>query len=359
MASSQQSRAAVLALLLIGAGGLVAAVLLLRQRSAPQGGAPPGPQLFAPDSVWNNPLTPGAATDPQSRGLVRKLTSEVRTEQQKGTGPYIATGLASTPLYVAGRGQKRVPVKLGPTGTPGAAALRRALRSVPIPAGARPAAGSDAHLAIWQPSTDTMWELFEARHQRDGWRAAWGGAMRDVSRNAGYYTPAAWPGATYEWGATATSLPVVGGTVLGADIRSGRIDHALSLALPAPRRRVFAWPAQRSDGTGGPAELPEGAKLRLDPRLDLASLRLPPPTLMLAEAAQRYGLIVRDQTHHAIGLYFQDPASVGGNPYRAFFSGLTPNRVLAAFPWSHLQVLRLHLCTHAPCTTHGAGKESP
>jgi hypothetical protein len=212
---------------------------------------------------------------------------------------------------------------------------------------------------IFQPSTDTMWELFKARHRSHGWTASWGGAMRGVSRSAGYYTPSAWPGASYQWGATATSLPVIGGTVLGSDIRSGRIDHALSLALPAPRAGSFAWPAQRSDGTGGRAELPEGAKLRLDPRLDLAALGLPPPTLMLATAAQRYGLIVRDQTHHAIGLYFQDPSSLRDNPYGAFFAGRTPNQVLAAFPWSHLQVLRLHLCTHAPCLSHGAGKESP
>lgn len=173
--------------------------------------------------------------------------------------------------------------------------------------------------------------------------------MRRVSGNPGYYTPAAWPEAAYTWGATATSLPVAAGTVLASELRAGRIAHALAVSLPAPRAGAFAWPAQRSDGTGGPDEIPEGAHLRLDPQLDLASLHLPRLTLMLATAAQRYGMVVRDQTHHAVGLYFQDPTPLGRNAYGAVFGGLTPNQVLAEFPWDKLEVLRMHLCTHAPC----------
>ena len=36
---------------------------------------------------------------------------------------------------------------------------------------------------------------------------------------------------------------------------------------------------------------------------------------MIAQAAQEYGLIVRDQTHHAIGLYAENPIPLGKNPY--------------------------------------------
>ena len=49
------------------------------------------------------------------------------------------------------------------------------------------------------------------------------------------------------------------------ELKAGRIDHALAINLPAPRAGVFAWPAQRTDGTGPPTALPEGARLRLDP----------------------------------------------------------------------------------------------
>jgi hypothetical protein len=307
------------------------------------------PPLFAPHSVWNQPLPANATADPASSALVARLTQEARSEEQQGIGPYLATIEASTPLYVVGLHQRRVPVTLEADGTPGAAGLARALRSVPIPSNARPAAGPDHHMVIWQPSTDRMWELFEAVRLRHGWRAKWGGAMDRVSRSLGYYTPAAWPGAAYNWGATATSLPVVAGTALLSELRAGRIDHALALALPSPRAGQFAWPAQRSDGTGGPGEIPEGARLRLDPRLELRSLHLPPLTRELAAAAQRYGMIVRDQTHHAIGLYFEDPTPFAHGAYEAIFGGMTPNEVLTAFPWSRLQVVRMHLCTRAPC----------
>jgi hypothetical protein len=307
------------------------------------------PPLFAPNSVWNKLLPANAIVDPASSALVARLAREVAAEQQQGIGPYIATSEASTPLYVVGRHQRRVPVALEADGTPGQAGLARALRSVPIPPNARPAAGPDRHMVIWQPSTDSMWELFGAVRMPHGWRAKWGGAMTRVSRSPGYYTPAAWPGAAYTWGATATSLPVVAGTALVSELRAGRIDHALALALPYPRAGQFAWPAQRSDGTGGPGEIPEGARLRLDPRLDLASLHMPPLTRELAVAAQRYGMIVRDQTHHAIGLYFQDPTPLAHDAYGAIFGGMTPNEVLAAFPWSRLEVVRMHLCARAPC----------
>jgi hypothetical protein len=142
---------------------------------------------------------------------------------------------------------------------------------------------------------------------------------------------------------------VAGGTVLAAELDAGRIEHALAIALPRPRANQFAWPAQRTDGTGGPQEIPEGARLRLDPQLDLAALDLPPLTLMLARAAQRYGMIVRDQTHRAVGLYFEDPTRFGRTPYRSVFAGMSSNEVLAAFPWDYLQVLRMQLCTRTPC----------
>ena len=56
-------------------------------------------------------------------------------------------------------------------------------------------------------------------------------------------------------------------------------------------------PRPRSGPTVGPrtaSSLPEGAHLRLNPNLNLAALHLPRLTLMIAEAAQRYGIFVRD-----------------------------------------------------------------
>jgi hypothetical protein len=318
---------------------------------------PPSPpslpeHLFASDSVWNAPLPPDAPLDPSSDQLVRALDFEVSSELERGIGPWIATSIASTPLYVVPAGQPDVRVRLDNPTVSWRISLQSAFDAVPIPANAQPAAGSDAEMAVWQPSTDKLWEFFHARKLADGWHAAWGGAIQTVSQSPGYYSASAWPGAEPYWGATATSLPVIAGTMLIDELRAGSINHALALDLPAPRAGVFAWPAQRSDGTGGAGTLPEGARLRLDPNLDLSQLSLPPLTRMIAVAAQRYGLIVRDQTHHGISLFAEDSTPLGTDPYygpHGFFGGETPLQLLAKFPWSHLQVLKLHLCVQAPC----------
>lgn len=173
--------------------------------------------------------------------------------------------------------------------------------------------------------------------------------MRHVSRSRGYYTRQAWRGAKTAWGATASSLPVIGGTITVNDVLRGSIRHAIAVALPAPRARTFAWPAQRTDGTGGPTALPEGARLQLDPQLNLESLHLPPLVRMIAEAAQRYGMVVRDQTHKGISLFGEDARGARAAVLHHAFASQTPLELLSLFPWDRLRLLRMRLCTKAPC----------
>jgi hypothetical protein len=260
------------------------------------------------------------------------------------------------PIYTVPAGQRTVKVTLEKG--PGSATnpLQRAWRSVPLPAHARAASGSDKHLVIWQPSTDRMWEFWAFENTLTGPVARWGGAMREVSRNKGVYDSsawrrtltgrAAWRAETGGWGATGTSLPVVGGLITLEDLRRGRIEHALAMAVPNARADVWATPAHRTDGTSAKASaLPEGARLRLDPSLDIAALHLPHFVLMLAEAAQRYGIVVRDKSAN-ITFYAQDPTPVGTDPYigaSGYFEGKCACRLLERFPWTHLQLLRMSL----------------
>ena len=103
--------------------------------------------------------------------------------------------------------------------------LQQAFDAVPIPAGAKAAAGSDEHMVVWQPSTNTMWEFWQMHQESDGWHAEWGGEMDDVSTDPGYFTHT---GQTTNWGATATGLPLLGGLVTEADLQRGYINHALA-----------------------------------------------------------------------------------------------------------------------------------
>ncbi len=145
---------------------------------------------------------------------------------------------------------------------------------------------------------------------------------------------------------SASSLAIAGGLITFEDLRRRRIDHALVISVPNVRAGVYAAPARRTDGaSSSPLSLPEGAHLRLDPRLDLHALHLPHLTLMLAEAAQRYGIFVGDYSPD-VAFYAQAPTPTGREPYagpHGYFAGLNPSQLLASFPWAHLQLLRMSL----------------
>ncbi|MEA2474181.1 MAG: hypothetical protein QOE06_2096, partial [Thermoleophilaceae bacterium] len=287
---------------------------------------PLGQRLFAPNSFWNAPLAAGAPVDPSSSRLVDALSSEVDGEIQARTGPWINTDSYSTPVYTVGSDVPKVHVTLDVW----APQLQSAFEEVPIPSGAQVAGGSDRHLTIYQPSTDTMWEMWLASNQADGWHARWGGKMTNVSTNPGYF------GNPY--GATATSLPLLGGLMTIEELKKGEIDHALALAVPNTQVGATTWPAQREDGkVDGPQAIPEGTRFRIDPSVDLTKLGLTRTGLVIARAAQRYGIVVRD-TSGCVTFYAEDPVA-SWNIYPWLFNWQYPSDVLSEFPWKSLQVV--------------------
>jgi hypothetical protein len=285
-------------------------------------------RLFAPDSFWNARLSDLAPLDPASVPLAAELRRQVNLDLSLHRGPWLNTTQYSTPIYRVPAGQPTVHVTLDQFNP----AMQASFDAVPIPPGAVAAAGTDRNMVVWQASTDTMWEFWCMQRKADGWHAMWGGRMSNVSTNSGRYDG--------NWGAPATSLPQIGGTITTDELRSGHIDHALAIGIPEPRRGVFVWPARRTDGTSdSPQAIPEGTRFRLDPSLRLDSLALPRATRILAEAAQRYGMVVRDRSGN-VTLYAEDPTPTHSDPYPALLGGLAPNQVLRAFPWDRLQVLK-------------------
>lgn len=299
---------------------------------------------FASTSVWYAPIPADAPLDPSSRRLVATLVQQVATY---GTG--FDTTKWSTPVYIVPAGEPTVLVHKDPPRTAIAnRPLQQAFSAVPIPPGARPAAGTDELMVIYQPSTDTMWESWHTRSESDGWNFEYGGRITGVSHNPGYYQRVvASNGAPLEqpqWGAAASGLPLLAGLITFRDLAAGVIDHVLEIALPEVRHGVVAWPAQRSDGQSNePNAIPEGAHFRLDPKLNINSLHLPPLTRMIAFAAQRYGIIVRDRSG-AVSMDGQIPTTPAERAvWAAATGGLLPYEVLRSFPWSHLQLVRMRL----------------
>ena len=308
--------------------GLTAGGLLT---SAPAATRTADARPFAPTSVWNAPLADNAPLDAKSGAYVKRLHYLLRRYD-----PYVNSTRYSTPVYTVPADQRMVRVQLDNSH----ADLREAFERVPIPRGAEPAAGSDRHMVVWQPSTDTMWEFWRARRAWDGWHARYGGRMKDVSTNPGYHTE------NPKWGATATSLPLLGGLMRLDELEAGRINHALAIGLPEAKLRAWSWPAQRTDGDStNPSAIPQGARFRIDPKLDLDSIPMSPLVRAMAVAAQRYGIIVRDGAG-AVTFYAEDPSPTGENPFlgrTGLFGGRYITHALREFPWQHLQVLRTRM----------------
>jgi hypothetical protein len=306
--------------------------------------APTAFRFFSPTSFWNTDPGAAAALDPQSSSLTNAFLGEIEAVIAAGTGPWINTTNYSVPIVRVPAGQPKVRVKL--VSNYSAPYLQAAWEEVPIPPTAKPSEGTDATLLVYQPSSDKLWEFWRASQTESGWQAAWGGAIQHVSNNRGAYDSEAWTGAKPWWGSSASSLSIAGGLITLEDLERGAIDHALALAIPNVRAGAYSSPAQRTDGTSTSSlSLPEGAHLRLDPSLDLEKLKMPPLTRMIARAAQKYGIFVRDRAK-MIHFFAEDPTSLPTNPYlgkTGYFEGQSPAKLLASFPWSHLQLLRMDL----------------
>ncbi len=246
---------------------LVLAVLAWVQRgSRDEGGAPPTgtPQVaadypFGPRSVWRTPVT-DAPVNRDSAAMVRGLVEQV--DAHWGGVAAFNVDRFTASWYTVPAGQPTVDVTWDncqkKTWTPdGLLGEDGQFTDVPIPPDARPSPGSDGQLTIYSPSTDQLWELWRVKKSDTGWAACWGGRIDDVSKSRGYFRNG--------FGASGSGLAMSAGTVWVDDVRRGRIDHALGLAIVSPAKwDDVSWPAQRSDGHNDAEHaLPEGIRLRL------------------------------------------------------------------------------------------------
>jgi len=293
-------------------------------------------QWFSKNSAWNAPLPDEAPLNPKSAELVSALVTQV-----KKYGPWINYVQYSVPVYTVPNTQPRHKVNLiNPSEVKCVNELREVFEDVPIPDGAEPAAGTDKHLVVWQPSTDTMWEFWamDKNNSTGEWECRWGGKMFNVTSNPGYYLAPC-----TSWGGTATSLPLVGGLAMIDELKAGVIEHALPLAVQDTLKGVIIPPAERTDGfTDAPDALPEGTRFRLPANLNISSLNLHPFAQILALAMQKYGGLIRDTAGAIVLTYCEPPPKDQPDPYagpNGFFRGSSPDKILSNFPWDKMQVV--------------------
>lgn len=272
---------------------------------------------FTDDSPWNSPIPDGAVLDEDSAAISSYLT---------GAGHAVAN------LYEYG-----VPVYEAAASTPrsevdclmewGHCALED--QPVPIPRMAQPSPGSDGAMVVLDTSTGRSYDFWQAERGADGWTTAWGGIID--TRGDGHL-----PGA----GQTGAGVPRLAGVVRTTEVEQGVIPHALVFSTDNACAAVHRYPATKTDGASSRDDcIPQGARIQLDPDLDVGAIPdLTPGERMAARALQTYGAYAIDNGGARMAFIFENPA-LEHDPYPD--AGLAYDYFrLERIPWEGLRVLR-------------------
>lgn len=296
--------------------------------------------IFSPTSFWYTPIPEKVELHENSAAMVQEFIKQKTRYYNNVT---INTTQYASPVFYVDANVPTVKVTQWDCQKKGFLdkTLAKQWASVPMPEYAQAAEGRDAEMTVYQAFTDTLWEFWKARKVDGKWEACWGGAMQNASKNQGIFN-------TY-YGTTATSLPFIGGQITAEELQRGEIKHAIGIALVnVEKYNTFSWPAHRSDGYNPHAEpnrIPEGLRFRLDPTIDVDSLKMHPVGKIIAKAAQKYGFVVWDKAG-SVSLRAQNPFSYTSlgqpNPYDALFMGKRKYELLNNFPWDRLQFLPMN-----------------
>jgi len=278
-------------------------------------------RLYSPRSPFNRAIDGDPTVDRDSDAMIAGLVEEV----DEG-GATLTWRRFTVPLVVAGRNTPRRRVRLT---APWRA--RDAILRVPLPRNAMPDPASDGHLAVIDPATRCEYDFWRLRRRGARWSASWGNAIG--VDGSGVYPRGL--------SARGSGFALLAGLVMPGELERGRIDHALLLSYPRTRSRGPVRPATESDGrTPGRGAIPEGARLQLDPSLDLDVLGLTRYERTIARALQVYGAYVGDTGGRGVSLYALHSMSTPQNPYRSTLPDET-YPPLAGIPFERMQVLRL------------------
>ncbi len=290
--------------------------------TAPPGGSGATASVpFSAQSPFRTAIPADARIDPKSTAMVARISRD--------NALYANLFDFGIPIYTATSGTPRYTVTCtvtnwGPCPFGGV--------QVPIPTGARPSPGSDGAMVVIDEAGQRTFEFWQGRLSGGKWSASWG-AVNDLAGSG--------------WGGigagTASGASRLGGVIRIAEIAAGEIPHALALQTDNPCRTSFRPPAIKTDGTSDRADcIPEGARVRLDPAVDLATLNLAPAVRAVGRALQTYGAYIVDTGGAPLSVSFEtDPgatASTVGNTYQQ--SGLRWDYdSLPGLPYNRLQVL--------------------
>lgn len=236
---------------------------------------------YADDSPFNTPLPRRPRIHPRSDAIVAALEEDARPAEIRAGGQDTEDDFYK-PVFFARPGDREVTVRC--TKPWGRCALEG--QRIPLPEGARAAAGGDGHLTVVDQERGWEIDLWQAEEvDGDGvLRASWGGRTRIDGDGLGS-------------DATAGRFGNLAGLVRAEELDARHVDHALFITVPCTG--TDAWVAPATKG-GAPCSTPGdqpllGMRLQLHmTAAEIDRLRVPGWKRGLLHAMRRYGMYVGD-----------------------------------------------------------------
>jgi len=299
-------------------------LLACKKKQAPQTNKPDHLTFIELFDTVNNPfyqkIDIHAEIDPQSAQYINRLL-----EANQAQGFFIAQKKWTVPVYFSGPETPLQDVKLTVSW-----AQYKYIKQVPIPDYAAPDPEGDAEMTIVDTVNGCMYDFWQARNTHSGWKASWANAL-PLGSDGIFPVGMSCRGAGFA---------LLNGVIWPHEIINGAINHAIEFTYPYCKSGGPVLPATETDGTGhGTYDLPEGARLQLNPALNLDSLNLNPYEKVIAKALQEYGMILGDDGG-GIEIEVIHPMSAKINPWQ----GILPDSdyvYLRHIPLDEFRLLKL------------------
>jgi hypothetical protein len=232
---------------------------------------------FPTDNVWNTPITGLPVNADSATWLASMDASTTLLHPDYGPSgkkrkPY------GIPWQIVSASQPLIPIKFtyASESDPGPYPLSK---TTPIEG------GSDRHALMVNPSTCTLYELFDTHYHAKKESTAGSGAIWNLQSDA--LRPAGWTSAD------AAGLPILPGLVNYDEVASGSMDHAIRFTVDCTQES-YIWPARHEAGQDNPDCPPMGARFRLSAGFSLPSSECSALCQTVITTMQTYGLILAD-----------------------------------------------------------------
>ena len=239
----------------------------------------PGCPIFPADNVWNTPIAnqPVNARSDQWLASMNSASTNLHPDFGPSGDPTNPYGMPYT-VVPPGHPFVNISFQYASESDPGPYPFGP---DTPIEGGQN--ASGDRHALMVDPSTCTLYELFNAFYSPGG-STAGSGAIWDLRSNN--LRPAGWTSAD------AAGLPILPGLLRYDEVLSGNVTHAIRMTAQTTDTS-YLWPARHEAGARSDPSLPPmGARFRLKASFDISGFS--PQAQVILRAMQQYGLILAD-----------------------------------------------------------------